>query len=240
MTEPAPDTSAGASEHFPPGKLATLFASVFVIATNGVIYELLIAGYSSYLLGDSITQFSLTIGVFLSAMGLGSYLTRFLHRGLLDAFIWVELGIAAVGGPAVLALFAAYQLEVAYAAAMLGLAGLVGMLIGFEIPIVARIAAERSALRKAIADVLSLDYLGALLGSLLFPLVLLPALGFTRTSFAIGLANLVVAGANLVAFRDQVRHRGVLVASTIVLGALLVAGLVATPELRAALESLRR
>jgi spermidine synthase len=236
VTDPTPNGPT-ASERLAPGKLSTLFASVFVIATNGVIYELLIAGYSSYLLGDSITQFSLTIGVFLSAMGLGSYLTRFLCRGLLEAFVWVELAIALLGGPAILALFAAYQAELPYAPAMLGLAGVVGLLIGFEIPIVARIAAEREAFRQAIADVLSLDYLGALLGSLLFPLVLLPALGFTRTSFAVGLANLLVAAANLVAFRGQVQRTGWLWAAVVLVGLLLGAGLVASPELRAALET---
>src|SRR5207249_452258 len=85
-------------------QLLVLLGSIFVIATNGVIYELLIAGYSSYLLGDSILQFSLTIGVFLSAMGVGSYLTRWVRRSLLDAFVWVEVAIAALGGPAVLVL----------------------------------------------------------------------------------------------------------------------------------------
>lgn len=231
---PAEDRAVEAApEPIPRAKLAILFASIFVIATNGVIYELLIAGYSSYLLGDSILQFSLTIGVFLSAMGLGSYLTRLIERGLIDAFVWVELGIAFFGGPAILALYTAFQLELPYATAMLVFAGIIGVLIGFEIPIVARIAAERGTIRKAIADVLSLDYVGALAGSLVFPLVLLPTLGFTQTSFAIGLLNLAVGIANLVAFRRQVKHLWALVAATAFVAVVLVGGLVATPWIRA-------
>jgi spermidine synthase len=116
----------------------------------------------------------------------------------------------------------------------------VGLLIGFEIPIVARIAAERSAFRKAIADVLSLDYVGALLGALLFPLVLLPSFGFTATSFVIGLANVLVAAANLFSFWGQLRRPRVLVIATLLVGAALMVGLIAAPDLRAAIEAKRR
>ena len=55
-----------------------LMLSAFVIATCGLIYELVAGALASYLLGDSVTQFSLIIGTYLSAMGLGSYLSRYL------------------------------------------------------------------------------------------------------------------------------------------------------------------
>src|SRR6476660_7582045 len=75
-----------------------LFLNVFVIATCGLIYELLAGTLSSYVLGDSVTQFSIIIGIYLFAMGAGSWLSRFIDRNLADRFIEVELGVAVVGG----------------------------------------------------------------------------------------------------------------------------------------------
>ena len=53
-------------------QVGALLTSIFIIAVCGLIYEFIIATLSSYLLGDSVMQFSLTIGFFLSAMGVGS------------------------------------------------------------------------------------------------------------------------------------------------------------------------
>ena len=54
------------SERFPG---IFLLAAVFVIAVCGLVYELIAASLSSYLLGGSITQFSIVIGVFLNRDG---------------------------------------------------------------------------------------------------------------------------------------------------------------------------
>ena len=40
-----------------------LFLNVIVIATCGLIYELLAGTLASYVLGDSVTQFSIIIGL---------------------------------------------------------------------------------------------------------------------------------------------------------------------------------
>ncbi len=57
-----------------------LFISVFLIAACGLIYELIAGTLASYLLGDSVLQFSTVIGSYLFAMGIGSYLSRFIRR----------------------------------------------------------------------------------------------------------------------------------------------------------------
>ena len=59
-----------------------LLFSVFVIASCGLIYELIAGTLASYLLGDSVTQFSTIIGTYLFAMGIGSWLSRYVVRGL--------------------------------------------------------------------------------------------------------------------------------------------------------------
>src|SRR4029450_11545083 len=75
-----------------------LFLNVLIVATCGLVYELLAGTLASYVLGDSVTQFSLIIGIYLSAMGVGSWLSRFVEKGLARCFIEVERGVALLGG----------------------------------------------------------------------------------------------------------------------------------------------
>jgi spermidine synthase len=202
-----------------------LLLTTLVIATNGIIYELLIAGYSSYLLGDSIYQFSLTIGLYLSAMGVGSYLTRRVMTKLLETFVWVEVLIALCGGLSVFVLSIAYTFTRNYQLVMFAVTILIGLFIGLEIPLVTRIIAGHGTLRQVIANVLSYDYVGALVGSLAFPLFLLPTLGFLRTGLVIGLVNAAVALVNLFVFRRSLSRAWPLWVGTCVVSAGLVAGL---------------
>ena len=87
-----------------------LLASVFVIAACGLVYELAAGALASYLLGDSVLQFSTVIGAYLFAMGVGSYLSRFFERQLPAHFLRIELLVALVGGslPAILFIANAY------------------------------------------------------------------------------------------------------------------------------------
>src|SRR3954466_3742771 len=77
-----------------------LLLSVFVIATCGLVYELIAGALASYLLGDSVTQFSTIIGVYLFSMGIGSYLSKYICKNLLTTFIKIEILIGLVGGSA--------------------------------------------------------------------------------------------------------------------------------------------
>lgn len=189
-------------------RIRVMLISIMLIATNGVIYELLIGGYSSYLLGDSITQFSLTIGLFMSSMGIGSWLTQRVEKDLEKRFVEVEIWLSAIGGPAVLILAMAHIYTRIYSWVMFALIIALGCLIGFEIPLVTRIVRRYGSLKAALANVLSFDYIGALFGSLLFPLVLLPELGFSRTAFAISFVNIGVAFVNLWVFRKEIGSAG--------------------------------
>ena len=89
-----------------------LFLSVFLIAACGLIYELIAGTLASYLLGDSVFQFSTIIGCYLFAMGIGSYLSRFLHRGLIARFVYIELMVGLVGGFSSSMLFLAFAKRV--------------------------------------------------------------------------------------------------------------------------------
>lgn len=192
-----------------PRERATLLVSVLIISICALVYELIIATLSSYLLGDSVTQFSFTIGFFLFAMGVGALLSRRIKTAEVRWFIIVEILTGIFGGVAAALLYAVFALgeETYYYTAMIGITLAVGICIGLEIPLLTRIVAFRADLSKALADILSLDYLGALVGSLAFPLILLPILGVTQTGFLTGLLNVFVAGLCLNLFRTRLDSR---------------------------------
>ena len=184
----------------------TLLTSVFLVAACGLIYELLLATISSYLIGSSVTQFSLCIGVFIGAMGIGSYVSQFVTAHLLRWFLTVEILLAVVGGVSAWALFGAYAyLGGLYYGVLFLLIGLIGALVGIELPLLTRLLSQYGALKDTIAQALSFDYVGSLLGSVAFPLVLLPALGMTRTAFVVGLLNLGIAVWNLRVFAPRLQ-----------------------------------
>jgi spermidine synthase len=182
-----------------------LLVSVVVIATSGLVYELIAGTIASYVLGDSVAQFSLVIGLYLFAMGIGSYLSRYLDTRLLERFVEVELAIALVGGGSAPLLFAVYTASGAFQLALYSLVIIIGTLVGIEIPLLIRLLEFRVSLKELVARVLALDYVGALFASLMFPLFLLPKLGIHKTSLVFGLLNAAVAG--LATFLLPVEHR---------------------------------
>ncbi|MGE5577514.1 MAG: hypothetical protein ACM3TT_10040, partial [Syntrophothermus sp.] len=183
-----------------------LLFSMFLSALGGIVYELLIGGISSYLLGNSVYQFSITIGLFMSSMGLGSYLSRFIRGRLVGGFVLVEAWLGLVGGFSALALFAAYAYTDLYDLVMYALIIAIGTLIGLEIPLLTRIVEDRHQnLRVTLANVLSFDYIGSLIGAIAFPLVLLPRVGLIRTAFLMGLVNLAVVALILARYWREVR-----------------------------------
>jgi hypothetical protein len=55
---------------------------VFVVAACGLLYELAAGALASYVLGDSVLQFSTIIGTYLFAMGVGSWLSRYFRAAV--------------------------------------------------------------------------------------------------------------------------------------------------------------
>lgn len=171
-----------------------LMFTTFIISGCSIIYELLISSVSSYLLGDSIYQFSITIGLYMCAMGLGSYLSKFVRRSLFDWFVFVEIGVGILGGTSSLVLFLANIYIETYVLVMYMEIILIGLLVGLEIPLLTRIIEENAGnLRVTLSSIFSFDYIGGLAGSIAFPLLLLPQLGYFSTAFLVGSLNLAVS-----------------------------------------------
>ncbi len=167
-----------------------VYLTILVVATCGLVYELVAGTLASYVLGDSVTQFSTVIGVYLSALGLGSYLSSHVQRGLARRFVEVELAVALVGGASAALLFLSFaHLPDFFRIVLYAIVVVVGALVGLEIPLVLRLLKETVEFKELVAKVLTFDYLGALAASLLFPIFLVPRLGLVRTSFLFGIAN---------------------------------------------------
>ena len=169
-----------------------LFLNVVIIATCGLIYELLAATVSSYVLGDSVTQFSLIIGIYLFAMGVGSWLSGFLEKNLAERFVDIELAVALIGGFSAPLLFLTFANVSYFGIILYSMVFVIGALVGLEIPLLMRILKDELDFKDLVSRVLALDYVGALVAALLFPIFLVPTLGLNRTSMLFGMLNAVV------------------------------------------------
>jgi len=180
-----------------------LFITVLLIAACGLIYELIAGTLASYLLGDSVLQFSTIIGCYLFAMGIGSALSRYIDRGLAYRFIWIELLLGVVGGFSSALLFIAFAYTQGFQLLMYATVIVIGILVGLEIPLLMRIVRSRYHFRDVVAHVLTFDYLGALGASLLFPILLVPYLGLVRSAIVFGMLNVAVALWSTFLFANQ-------------------------------------
>ena len=181
-----------------PSGRVILLGSVFIVAACGLVYELVAGAVSSYILGNAVTQFSLVIGVFLFTMGIGSYLAKFITQHLLKTFIEIEIWIGLIGGGSSIVMFSVSAFaDAIFPVFFYALCSLVGILIGIEIPLLIRILKENHGFSEALSRVLAVDYIGALAGSIAFPLLVLPYLGLSRASVIFGIMNLAVATAGL-------------------------------------------
>ncbi len=215
-----------------------LLLSVFVVATCGLIYELVAGTLASYLLGDSVTQFSTIIGVYLFSMGIGSYLSRFFNRNLVGWFIQIEILVGLVGGTSSSLLFLLFEQVASFRVLLYLLIGLTGTLVGLEIPLLMRILQGRFAFKDLVSQVFTFDYIGALLASIIFPLLLVPHLGLIKTSFFFGILNVAVALVVCLKFERETAWAPFLKASAVGVLLLLVAGFAGSEHIMRYSESL--
>ena len=180
-----------------------LLLATWFVAIASLIYELIAATLSSYLLGDSVRQFSFVIGVFLATMGVGAWLSRFTGDALLG-FVRVQVALGVMGGALAPVVYAAYAFTGEVQFLLYLMLGSVGVLSGMEIPLIARVLNDIGATKFRFENVLSVDYLGALIASLAFPLIIVPHLGLMSASLMFGCLNLIVAGVSIAMFRDQI------------------------------------
>jgi len=210
-----------------------LLVSVFAVATCGLIYELICGTLASYLLGDSVTQFSTVIGVYLFAMGIGSFLSRFVQRDVLGLFIRIEYLIGLVGGSTAALLFLLFAQVDSFRVPLYSLIVIIGTMVGLEIPLMLRILKGRLEFKELVSKVFTFDYIGALAASLLFPLILVPHLGLVRSGFLFGMINAAVGLVAVEVLRSELPGVRTLRAGGWSTLALLAAGFVASDRILA-------
>ncbi|MGW2489377.1 polyamine aminopropyltransferase [Streptomyces sp. NPDC001606] len=221
---------------------------VFVCAACGLVYELELVAFASYLIGDSVTQASVVLSVMVFAMGIGSLGAKRLRWHAAAGFGAVESALALVGGCSAMALYAVFAwtggwgglwaegprwLLVAFSLA-------IGLLIGAEVPLLMELIQRirRQDAGGAVADLFAADYVGALVGGLAFPFLLLPFFGQLTGALLTGTVNVMAGGALVLGlFRRDLTRRArctLFVAGLTVLGVLATAAALAGDFERAA------
>ncbi|WP_430791338.1 polyamine aminopropyltransferase [Virgibacillus flavescens] len=198
-----------------------------IVSICGIIFEVLFGALGSYILGDGVKQYTLTISLFLTGMGIGASLSEKVMKNLILTFVWIEFGVAIIGGFSSFTMFGitAFAPEGTDAFFLYFITVLVGGLTGIELPILIRKANEIGvSLNRSTARVLFSDYAGGLVGGLLFVFLLRPQFGMVKSAFLVGCINLGVALTVLWLFRREIRHFAVHAGFGIVLAIVLVAG----------------
>ena len=176
-----------------------LLANVLLVAVCALIYELLCGTLASFLLGDAVLQFSLVLGTYLFAMGVGAWLSKRLEPRAATRFVQAEIALAIVGGLAVPLLLLAVSARLPLRLLLHLVVFIIGALVGLELPLLVRILKDRHAetpgkgFADTVARAFAYDYAGALAASVLFPLVLVPRVGLVRTGVIAGVLNVLVA-----------------------------------------------
>jgi len=225
-----------------------VLAGVFVCAACGLVYELELVALASYLIGDSVTQASVVLSVMVFAMGIGSLAAKRLRPRAAAGFGAVEAALALVGGCSAMALYAMFAWTGDWGGAwadgsrclLVAFSLTIGLLIGAEVPLLMELIqrVRRQDPGGAVADLFAADYVGALVGGLAFPFLLLPWLGQLTGALLTGGVNALVGAALVLGlFRKDLTRRArcaLVVANLLVLGILASAAVLVDDFERAA------
>ncbi|MFF7369112.1 polyamine aminopropyltransferase [Streptomyces tricolor] len=225
---------------------------VFVCAACGLVYELQLVAFASYLIGDSVTQASVVLSVMVFAMGIGSLGAKRLRWHAAAGFGAVESALALIGGCSAMLLYAVFAWTAGWGGMwadgprwlLVAFSLAIGLLIGAEVPLLMELIQRirRQDAGGAVADLFAADYVGALVGGLAFPFLLLPFLGQSTGALLTGTVNVVAGGALVLGlFRRDLTRRArwaLLLAGLTVLGVLASAAVLADDFERAARHAL--
>lgn len=214
-----------------------LMFTTLIISGCSIIYEVLISSVSSFLVGDSIKQFSITIGLYMSAMGLGAYLSKHIKRDLFDWFVAVEIGVGILGGISTLVLFLSNIYVESYELIMYIEIVLIGTLVGLEIPLLTRIIEDNTKnLRVTLSTIFSFDYIGGLIGSIAFPLFLLPKFGYFTTAFLVGAINIIVSAIIIYGYKEYIKNIRSFKVISMVLLIIMISGTIFSDNIAGSIE----
>lgn len=199
-----------------------------IVSICGIIFEVLFGALGSYILGDGVKQYTLTISLFLTGMGIGASLSERVMKQLIVTFIWIEYMVALIGGFSSFTMFGmtAFAPSGTDALFLYLVTFTIGALTGLELPILIRKANEIGVeLSRSTARVLFSDYAGGLIGGLLFAFYLRPQMGMVKSAFFVACINLGVAVTVLYLFRSEIKTFSLHLTGGVVIAVLLIGGL---------------
>ena len=180
----------------PRGTSLAIAVLMFSTGAAGLVFEYILSTVSSYILGNTIEQFSVTIAVMMLFMGIAGSVQQIVpDRQLAKTFVAAECLLALAGG------FSPIILQLAFAEVPknfllihYSLAALIGFLVGIEIPLILRLnAVWTKRLSTNLSNVLTWDYVGAFLGALIWAFLLLRLFSISETAFLVAISNFAVA-----------------------------------------------
>jgi len=170
-----------------------LSVTIFLMGGCGLAYEYTFSKIASDLLGNSVQQWAIIIAVMLFFMGVGSEIQRYIsERKVISSLLYSQLLLAVLGGfGPILMLWAFTSAPYQYGLIHYGLTSLMGVVIGFEIPLITRINQKYSEdISSNLANVLKMDYIGALIGALLWVFLLPKFFSLNETAFVLAYVSL--------------------------------------------------
>jgi len=202
---------------------------MFLLGGCGLAYEYTLSKIASDLLGNSVQQWATMIATMLFAMGLGAEVQKHTPaNALADRLISTQVLLAVLGGFGPLIMIHGFALvPQLYIIIQYSLAFAVGMLIGYEIPLMMRINEETEPeMRINLAQVLKMDYVGALVGALLWTFLLVRYLSIDRISFIVGLTTIASAILCFILYRKRIARPHLRIAELLGGGVLVITGLI--------------
>ncbi|MFQ5858318.1 MAG: hypothetical protein ACE5LU_22175 [Anaerolineae bacterium] len=171
-----------------------IYAFTFILAFCSIAYELLLGQSLSAFLGNTVLRYSVTIGLYMLSMGIGSLLAegRFVKYPV-TTLLKIELLLTVTGGFSVIALLvldSAGMPQLAFSALAHFLIIIIGIFTGFEIPLLIQLKNLETG--RSESSVLGVDYLGAFCGTIVFAFVFYPIVGLIPTAFFVASLNAVV------------------------------------------------
>ena len=222
--EAASETGEGtiARKHQGTYPSAVLALGIFLMGGIGLAYEYTFSKLASDLLGNSARQWAIVIAVMMLFMGIGADIQKYFRNdNLVDKLIMSEILLGLLGGAGPIVLLSAFGAAPDYFTVFeyMFVCG-VGLLIGFEIPLVTRInEGYAKNLQYNLARVLKMDYLGAVCGALVWIFVLPKFFTLIEGALVLGMVSMGVAALTLFCFRDRVAYRKSLLTAIVVCAA---------------------
>ncbi len=171
-----------------------IYIFTFILAFCSMAYELLLGQSLSAFLGNTVLRYSVTIGLYMLSMGIGSLMAegRFV-KSPVTALLKIELLLTVTGGFSVIALLvidAAGLPPLLFSALAHSLIIIIGIFTGFEIPLLMHL--KNLETKQSESTVLGVDYLGAFFATVVFAFVFYPIVGLIPTAFFVATLNAAV------------------------------------------------